>query len=81
MTQTMATAPPCPPDFFDTLEAMENPFKNRVVSVSHLYADSPENAVEDYQYASEFIYSYRGSPDTFNTYRRELNIFALVLGG
>ena len=75
MTQTMATAPPCPPAFFDTLEAMENPFKNRVVSVSHLYADSPENAVEDYQYASEFIYSYRGSPDTFNTYRREIEHF------
>lgn len=54
---------------------MENPFKNRVASVSHLYAESPENAVEDYQYASEFIYSYRGSPDTFNTYRREIEHF------
>ena len=71
----MAKTPPCPPAFFDTLEAMENPFKNRVASVSHLYAKSPENAVEDYQYASEFIYSYRGSPDTFNTYRREIEHF------
>jgi site-specific recombinase XerD len=71
----MAKTPPCPPAFFDTLEAMENPFKNRVASVSHLYAESPENAVEDYQYASEFIYSYRGSPDTFNTYRREIEHF------
>lgn len=71
----MAKTPPRPPAFFDTLEAMENPFKNRVASVSHLYAESPENAVEDYQYASEFIYSYRGSPDTFNTYRREIEHF------
>ena len=71
----MAKTPPCPPAFFDTLEALENPFKNRVASVSHLYAESPENAVEDYQYASEFIYSYRGSPDTFNTYRREIEHF------
>ena len=54
---------------------MENPFKNRIASVNQLYAESPENAVEDYQYASEFIYSYRGSPDTFNTYRREIEHF------
>ena len=31
--------------------------------------------MSDYQHASEFIYSYRGSPDTFATYRREIEHF------
>lgn len=64
-----------PPAFFDTLEEMKNPFKYRVGSVDFLVAGSPDNAVSDYQYASEFIYSYRGSPDTFSTYRREIEHF------
>lgn len=71
----MAKTPPCPPAFFDTLEVMQNPYKNRVKSVDHLPVATPENAVDDYQYASEFIFSYRGSPDTFNTYRREIEHF------
>ena len=64
-----------PTAFFDTLNAMANPFKQPVSSVAHLLADAPPEAVQDYQYASEFIYSYRGSPDTFNTYRREVEHF------
>src|SRR5688572_23487473 len=65
--------PPLP--FFDTLDAMQNPYRNRVTSVAHLLKDEPENAVDDYQYASEFLYSYRGSQDTFTTYRREIEHF------
>jgi len=64
-----------PVAFFDTLEAMQNPFKNPVRSLEHLLEDAPADAVADYQYASEFIYSYRGSPDTFSTYRREIEHF------
>lgn len=64
-----------PVAFFDTLEAMQNPFKNPVTSLSHLLDDPPADALSDYQYASEFIYSYRGSPDTFSTYRREIEHF------
>ena len=33
--------------------------------------------MKNYQLASEFLYSYRGSPDTFKTYRRELEHFLL----
>ncbi|HTQ99814.1 MAG TPA: hypothetical protein VMH83_07485 [Candidatus Acidoferrum sp.] len=67
-------APPVP--FFDTLESMPNPYRHRIASVDHLQLDPvPPNAVEDYQYASEFLYSYRGSPDTFSTYRREIEHF------
>lgn len=61
--------------FFDTLEVMANPFKQPVKSLRHLQSGSPADAIEDYQFASEFIYSYRGSPDTFNTYRREIEHF------
>ncbi len=64
-----------PVPFFDTLEEMPNPYKSPVRDVSHLLRDSPEDAVADYQFASEFIYSYRGSPDTFSTYRREIEHF------
>lgn len=61
-----------PAAFFDTMGEMQNPFKTPVTSVSHLNVDAPEDAVADYQSASEFIFSYRGSPDTFSTYRREI---------
>ncbi|MCG8415863.1 MAG: site-specific integrase [Pseudomonadales bacterium] len=64
-----------PVAFFDTLEAMPNPFKNPVQTLDHLLADHPADAIGDYQHASEFIYSYRGSPDTFSTYRREIEHF------
>lgn len=64
-----------PAAFFDTLEEMPNPFKNQVTSLTHLLDDAPADALRDYQYASEFVYSYRGSPDTFSTYRREIEHF------
>jgi len=64
-----------PLPFFDTLEEMANPYKHRITSVAHLLDDEPVNAIEDYQFASEFLYSYRGSPDTFSTYRREIEHF------
>jgi site-specific recombinase XerD len=66
-------APPAP--FFDTLAEMPNPYRERVKSLKHLLEDEPRHALEDYQYASEFLYSYRGSPDTFSTYRREIEHF------
>lgn len=61
-----------PTAFFDTMGEMENPFKYPLSSVPHLSTDAPNDALADYQAASEFIYSYRGSPDTFSTYRREI---------
>lgn len=64
-----------PVAFFDTLDAMQNPFKNPVDSLSHLLNEPPADALSDYQFASEFIFSYRGSPDTFSTYRREIEHF------
>lgn len=64
-----------PVPFFDTLSEMPNPYRHPVKSVKHLLEGEPENAIADYQHASEFLYSYRGSPDTFSTYRREIEHF------
>ena len=61
--------------FFDTLDEMQNPFKQPVKSLEQLAVDTPAEAIADYQCAAEFIYSYRGSPDTFSTYRREIEHF------
>jgi len=64
-----------PIPYFDTLAEMPNPFKEPVSSLDHLMPDASADALLDYQHASEFIYSYRGSPDTFSTYRREVEHF------
>lgn len=69
------TKPTPPSALFDTLEEMPNPFRTPVRSVAHLVSDPPSSALQDYQFACEFLYSYRGSPDTFSTYRRELEHF------
>ena len=61
--------------FFDTLEKMANPFKKPVQLPAKMGDNLPSGFLQDYQEASEFIYSYRGSPDTFNTYRREVEHF------
>lgn len=61
--------------FFDTLDEMPNPFKQPVKTLEHLAIEASEEAISDYQSAAEFIYSYRGSPDTFSTYRREIEHF------
>lgn len=60
---------------FDTLDAMPNPFKVALTAPDYFAGQCPAAALTDYQHASEFIYSYRGSPDTFSTYRRELEHF------
>jgi site-specific recombinase XerD len=67
--------PKAPAPFFDTLAELPNPYRERVTSLKHLLEEEPPHALEDYQYASEFLYSYRGSPDTFSTYRREIEHF------
>ncbi len=64
-----------PRPLFDTLDAMPNPYREPARSLSHAVDSPPAGALEDFQRASEFLYSYRGSPDTFSTYRRELEHF------
>jgi site-specific recombinase XerD len=66
-------APPLP--LFDTLEQMANPWRSPPVLPAPVKVAAPEDAARDFQLATEFLYSYRGSPDTFNAYRRELEHF------
>jgi len=68
-----------PHPLFDTLESMPNPWREPPVLSPDLLASCkkplPESAADDFRFASEFLYSYRGSPDTFTAYRRELEHF------
>ena len=45
--------------------------KNPTV-ISRIESNAPDNAVSDYIIACEFLCSYRGSADTFASYRREV---------
>ncbi|MBP9727373.1 MAG: site-specific integrase [Gammaproteobacteria bacterium] len=44
-------------------------------NLQHKDTESPSFAAKDYQWALSFLYSYRGSKDTFGAYRRELERF------
>jgi len=68
-----------PYPLFDTLEQMPNPWREPPQISAAVLASCkntlPDSAAADYRSASEFLYSYRGSPDTFTAYRRELEHF------
>ena len=55
---------------FDTLEVMldHKPDLDTLIDKAQL----PLSAKDDYSYVYDFLLSYRGSPATFNSYRREL---------
>ncbi|MDT8428813.1 MAG: site-specific integrase [Pseudomonadales bacterium] len=66
------TRQPCP--LFDSFEGMANPFREPPQSLPHCL-EAPPGALADYRLACEFLYSYRGSADTYSTYRREIEHF------
>ena len=82
----MSIKPYIPVPVFDTLEevvdqykevyADENPHQIILQWLTHCFAETkiilPSFAVKDYQMALNFLYSYRGSADTFSSYRRDL---------
>ena len=53
---------------------MTNPFHTLVFDVAAFFPDGPppNRAAQDYEFALKFIYSYNGSEQTFNAYRREV---------
>ena len=75
-----------PTPVFDTLEEVIDQYKiiydhekpHHVISqwLTHCFANTkttvPSFATKDYQMAINFLYSYRGSADTFGAYRRDL---------
>lgn len=62
--------------FYNELYANENPIKLTSSWLSHCFDKSfikpPTYAKKDYQIVLKFLYGYRGSTDTFSSYRREL---------
>ena len=75
-----------PTPVFDTLEEVIDQYKtiyahekpHQVISqwLTHCFANTkttvPSFATKDYQMALNFLYSYRGSADTFGAYRRDV---------
>ncbi len=69
---------PAPTPVFDNLSEMGNPFRDRVEPGDVLDKAARIEASKlqtDLQRSTEFLYSYRGSPDTFSSYRREIERF------
>ena len=78
-----------PRPVFDTLKNVIELYKSVYTSdnqkqivrewLNHCLKDAkialPGYAIKDYQLALNFLYSYRGSPDTFRAYRREMERF------
>jgi len=82
----MSNKPYIPTPVFDTFADVLDQYKeiyanekpSQIISqwLSHCFAgtktDVPSFAIKDYQMALNFLYSYRGSTDTFGAYRRDL---------
>jgi site-specific recombinase XerD len=77
-----------PKPLFDTLEHVCTLYKQSQSDLSgnlieswlknclgDYYNNLPEGALKEYNYTLMFLYSYRGSADTFNSYRREIERF------
>ncbi len=69
MTKALFTPSP----LFDTLQRIRDATNHISQGVTEYIAQADvPGALEDYRRATEFLYSYRGSPDTFASYRREI---------
>ncbi|MEJ2060671.1 MAG: site-specific integrase [Gammaproteobacteria bacterium] len=69
----MDPAKTSPTPLFDHVESMHDERSIRAFFDQHVAVRGlPDGAFEDYRRAGEFLYSYRGSQDTFASYRREL---------
>jgi len=72
-TKAKARMPDSPRPLFDTLENMAQDLEriNPLVS-EYIKSSGIKSAADDYHRSVSFLYSYRGSPDTFASYRREI---------
>jgi len=59
-----------PSPLFNSLESLSDPRTAEIPLANRL--DLPKDAASDYKHALSFLYSYRGSADTFKAYRREI---------
>lgn len=60
-----------PAPIFDNLDYFPTPL-GLTFDCLEKFENLPANSKDDYRYAYEFLYSYRGSQATFNSYRREI---------
>ncbi len=69
----VASQKTAPQPLFDTLENLSLNAKDISTPVrAYIESSELEAAFDDYQHTVEFLYSYRGSADTFGSYRREV---------
>ncbi len=63
-----------PIPLFDALEYLESTLNDQIKQIqSRLPEDIPANEVaSDYQHTCQFLHAYRGSAETFKSYRREI---------
>ncbi|MDH5377592.1 MAG: site-specific integrase [Gammaproteobacteria bacterium] len=61
-----------PTPLFDNLEQQGNPFKVSRFELPAWIPNTPLGALQDYEYAWKYLWSYNGSTATFNAYRREV---------
>jgi site-specific recombinase XerD len=68
--QIMSKKSPAP--IIDSLEFLENPFKQRVFNAAAYVEEPIDGADLDLEFGLKFLYSYNGSTATYNSYRREI---------
>lgn len=63
-----------PIPLFDTLEYLKVPIEDKRAKIQSQLPDtlSIQDVVSDYEHACNFLYAYRGSAETFKSYRREI---------
>lgn len=63
-----------PTPLFDNLESLDTAFESESVRIQSLLPNqiSTKDVLADYKYTCEFLQAYRGSPETFKSYRREI---------
>lgn len=63
-----------PIPLFDTLENLEPAFDKQTDAWASKLSSSvaAEDTISDYKYACQFLHAYRGSEETFKSYRREI---------
>lgn len=63
-----------PKPLFDSLEYMDSNLETQIVHIRSLIPDALKEAdvIGDYKYTCRFLLAYRGSAETFKSYRREI---------
>lgn len=70
----MTTPEYVPIPLFDTLQYLAAPASIKTLDITYHFAGKtlPQEALTDYQHVCNFLYTYRGSAETFKSYRREI---------